>query len=213
MSTLAVRGLKPRPVWKYFEKLAEIPRPSGHEGQVLAYLKRFAESRGLQHFSDEAGNLAIHRPGQHGGESQPGVMIQGHVDMVTEKNAARADFDFLTDPIELVVAPGKHVPVRFGEEERGAGAAAEVVEGEDLWVRANGTTLGADNGIGVAMALAVLDDEGKFELIIRMILFASVAVLVVDDAEAESSLLCLPGSVSKNVPFNGLYVGFGLDAL
>jgi dipeptidase D len=98
---------------------------------VLAWLKAFADDRGLAWTQDTVGNIVIRRPGSGGGQDAPPVVIQGHVDMVCEKNAGTAH-DFAADPIRLVL-------------------------GDDGWLRADGTTLGADNGIGVAAALAVLD--------------------------------------------------------
>ena len=149
-----------RHVWNFFEKLSAIPRPSKHEAQVVEFLRHFAQERGLRVCEDDVGNVAIHRPGQHGGEDQPPVIVQGHIDMVTEKEPIRTDFDFFTDPIELQVVEGRHIPVTLcvdgggGQEEQ-----MEDMQETDLWVKANGTTLGADNGIGVAMALALLDDS------------------------------------------------------
>lgn len=126
----ALEGLEPRSLWRYFGELSSIPRPSKHEGKVLSWLKRFAEDRGLRWEQDSTGNLCIYRPGSGGGEMAPPVILQGHIDMVTEKNAD-VEHDFMNDPIRL--------------------------KREGDWITAEGTTLGADNGIGVCTALAVLD--------------------------------------------------------
>lgn len=129
-SSAAVEGLQPAALWSFFSHLSSIPRPSKHEHQVMDWIKQFATSRGLEWTQDAVGNLVVRRPGTAGGEGAPPVIIQGHVDMVTEKNAD-SSHNFFQDPITLV---------RDGD-----------------WLRANGTTLGADNGIGVATALALLD--------------------------------------------------------
>ena len=126
----SVDELKPEPIWRNFQLLAGVPRPSKHEGQVMELLQQFAVDRGLEWKKDAIGNLVIYRRGSGGGESAPPVLIQGHVDMVCEKNAETAH-DFFKDPITLL---------RNGD-----------------WLRADGTTLGADNGIGVAAAMALLE--------------------------------------------------------
>jgi dipeptidase D len=133
----SVAGLQPEPIWRNFQQLARIPRPSKHEEQVIDMLKRFAEDRGLEWKKDAIGNLVIYRKGSGGGELAPPVLIQGHVDMVCEKNA-ETHHDFFKDPIRLV---------RNGD-----------------WLRADGTTLGADNGIGVAAAMALLESPTTSKL-------------------------------------------------
>jgi dipeptidase D len=135
-------SLSPSVLWRHFDVLRSIPRPSGHEEAVIAHLRSWAEARGLAHRGDAVGNLCIAVPATPGREKAPAVILQGHVDMVGEKDKS-TDFDFLKDPIPLVV------------------------EGD--WVIAPKTTLGADNGIGVAAALAVADDpavsHGPLELL------------------------------------------------
>ena len=126
----AVAGLEPAALWMNFEALSRIPRPSKQEEQVLAWLKAFADARELKWQQDKTGNIIVRRPGSGGGEAAPGVVIQSHVDMVCEKNSD-VDHDFSRDPIRLL---------RDGD-----------------WLTADGTTLGADNGIGVATALALLE--------------------------------------------------------
>lgn len=128
MST--IKDLAPVEVWKHFHALTQIPRPSKKEAEIIAYMKKFGEDLGLDTMVDEVGNVIIKKAATPGMENRKGVVLQGHLDMVPQKNNDR-DFDFAKDPIETLI------------------------DGE--WVTANGTTLGADNGIGVAAAMAVLE--------------------------------------------------------
>ncbi|MFN2396178.1 MAG: aminoacyl-histidine dipeptidase [Bacteroidales bacterium] len=121
--------LNPQPVWQYFEEICKIPRPSKKESKILKYLTGFAKEHGLEHKSDETGNLLISKPATAGNEKKKIVILQSHVDMVCEKNSD-VDHDFDNDPI---------VPRIDGE-----------------WVKGTGTTLGADDGIGMALQLALL---------------------------------------------------------
>lgn len=123
-------SLKPAEVFKYFAEVNRIPRPSKKEEKMIAYLQQFAAQRGLECKVDETGNVLIKKPATSGMENRKTVILQSHMDMVCEKNRD-VDFDFSTDAIRTVV------------------------DGE--WMRAQGTTLGADDGIGVAMELALLD--------------------------------------------------------
>ena len=125
-----IAELNPTPLWKHFAKLCEIPRPSKHEEKVVAYILEFAQARGLDVKLDQIGNIIIKKPATAGMEDRKTLAMQSHVDMVPQKNAD-TDHDFLTDPIKAYV------------------------DGE--WVTAEGTTLGADNGIGVAAILALLE--------------------------------------------------------
>ena len=125
------KDLKPAGVFGYFDEICQVPRPSKKEGKIIAYLKAFGESHGLETHVDEAGNVLIRKPATPGMERRKTVVLQSHIDMVCEKNNDVVH-DFLTDPIETEI------------------------EGE--WLKAKGTTLGADNGIGVATELAVLTD-------------------------------------------------------
>jgi dipeptidase D len=131
MST-AILELEPNALWKHFYCLTQIPRPSGHEEAVRAYVADVAKRCGLEWLVDEAGNVIVRKPATAGMEQLRGVILQAHLDMVPQKNAGTAH-DFATDPIDAVI------------------------DGE--WVRARGTTLGADNGIGVAAMLAVLESD------------------------------------------------------
>jgi dipeptidase D len=125
-----IKNLEPRALWGFFDELCAIPRPSKHEEKVIEYVLRFAGERNLFVEKDEAGNVLIRKPAAPGFEKIKPVVLQAHLDMVPQKNA-EVSHDFLKDAI------------------------CPVIDGE--WVRASGTTLGADNGIGVAAALAVLD--------------------------------------------------------
>jgi len=124
-----ISKLTPNEVWENFFQLTRIPRPSHHEDQIRQYFADFGRNLGLETIQDKAGNVIIRKPATPGMEKRKGVILQGHLDMVPQKNSDK-DHDFAKDPIETII------------------------DGE--WVRANGTTLGADNGIGVAAAMAVL---------------------------------------------------------
>ncbi|NDV83617.1 aminoacyl-histidine dipeptidase [Bacteroides sp. 51] len=121
--------LKPASVFRYFAEICKVPRPSKKEEKIIAYLKAFGEQHKLETKVDEAGNVLIKKPATPGKEDLKTVILQSHVDMVCEKNSD-VQHDFMKDPIEIVI------------------------DGD--WMKANGTTLGADNGIGVATQLAIL---------------------------------------------------------
>ena len=127
-----IKNLEPRAVWQYFDEITQVPRPSKHEEKIAAYLTGFARKHNLQYRTDETGNLVICKPASAGMEGAPGVVLQSHVDMVCEKNSD-VPFDFMNDPIRTCIEEG--------------------------WVKACGTTLGADDGIGMAAAMAVLTDD------------------------------------------------------
>jgi dipeptidase D len=124
-----LKNLQPQALWSHFQSLLNIPRPSKKETRVISFMKNFGESLGLQTIVDEVGNVIIRKPATQGMEGCKGVILQGHLDMVPQKNSDKVH-DFENDPIEAFI------------------------DGE--WVRARGTTLGADNGMGVAAAMAVL---------------------------------------------------------
>lgn len=129
---MTIKELKPALIWSIFDEITKVPRPSKKEGKIREYLVAFAKKHGIDVKTDAVGNVAMTKPATPGYENAPKVVLQGHMDMVCEKNGdVKHDFD--NDPIETIV------------------------DGE--WVRANGTTLGADNGIGVAASLAVLVDD------------------------------------------------------
>jgi dipeptidase D len=124
--------LEPRAVWRHFATLLAIPHPSKHEEELRDALKEWADERALVTLIDAAGNLIIRKPASAGRENEPGVILQGHLDMVCQQNKG-STHDFMKDAITTVI------------------------EGD--WLIAPETTLGADNGIGAALALAVLEDE------------------------------------------------------
>ncbi len=124
-----ITGLNPKELWEIFHQMTQIPRPSNHEEKIQEWAVNYGKNLGLETVKDEAGNVIIRKPATPGKENVKGVILQGHLDMVPQKNSDK-QHDFTTDPIETIV--------------------------EEEWVRANGTTLGADNGIGVSAALAVL---------------------------------------------------------
>lgn len=130
--TKKLGDLKPEKVFHYFEEISRIPRGSGNEKGISDYLVRFAKERNLDVIQDSYNNVIISKNGTKGYESSPKVIIQGHLDMVCEKNNSK-QHNFEVDPIELIV------------------------DGDV--VRANGTTLGSDNGIAIAYALALLDSK------------------------------------------------------
>jgi aminoacyl-histidine dipeptidase len=119
-------------VLSFFQEITRIPRESGHEEQIIAYLQKFAADRGLECRTDKAGNVLIIKEASKGFEARPTVVLQSHSDMVCEKDAG-FDFDFSKDPIQYEI--------------------------EDGWMISKHTTLGADCGIGIASELAIMDDE------------------------------------------------------
>lgn len=144
--------LSPQVVWQHFETLCTIPRPSKHEQQLRQHLKDWAEQRKLQTYVDDIGNLIIRKAATAGKEHVAGVILQGHLDMVTQANRG-TQHDFFQDPIRPVLKDG--------------------------WLIAENTTLGADNGIGVALALAVLESND--------IAHGPIEVLLTIDEEAGMS--------------------------
>jgi dipeptidase D len=132
MKEKRMQDLQPASIWRHFHSLTRIPRPSHHEERIQAFMVKFGEGLGLDTFRDELGNIIIRKPATQGMEQARGVILQGHLDMVPQANAD-SKHDFIRDPISTRI------------------------EGE--WISACGTTLGADNGIGVAAAMAVLSSS------------------------------------------------------
>lgn len=120
------------PIWAFFEKICAIPHPSKHEEQLRNWIISWAESKNISCIEDKVGNLILKKPASKGFEEKTPVILQAHLDMVPQKNSS-VDHNFVTDPI---------TPVLKGE-----------------WLHADNTTLGADNGIGMASCLALLDDD------------------------------------------------------
>lgn len=152
MTQVDIAALSPQVVWQHFQTLCTIPRPSKHEQQLREFLRNWAEGRNLETYVDEVGNLIIRKNATAGKEHVSGVILQGHLDMVTQANTGTVH-DFFKDPIRPVL--------------------------EDGWLIAKDTTLGADNGIGVALALAVLDSND--------IAHGPIEVLLTVDEEAGMS--------------------------
>ena len=138
-----IKNLDPKPLWENFYKLTQIPRPSKKEGKVIEFIEKFGNDLGLETIKDDVGNVIIKKPATPGYENKKPVVLQGHLDMVPQSDK---DFDFENQPIEAYV------------------------DGE--WVTADGTTLGADNGIGVAAAMTVLQsndlEHGPVEALFTM---------------------------------------------
>ncbi len=129
---MTIRDLQPKLVWEIFDDITRVPRPSKREEKIGKFLVEFAESHNLEYQCDAIGNIVIRKPATAGYEARPTVVLQAHTDMVCEKNSDKV-FDFDNDAIQTYI------------------------DGE--WVKADGTTLGADDGIGIAAALALLIDE------------------------------------------------------
>ena len=185
---MSIKELDPQIVWKNFYALTQIPRPSKHEELAVEYMYNWGKEHGLETIKDEVGNIIIRKPATPGCENMKGVILQGHVDMVPQKNADTVH-DFLKDPIQTWI------------------------DGE--WVKAKGTTLGADNGLGLAMAMAVLESNdikhGPIELL-----------CTIDEETGMTGAMALkPGVLEGEILINldsetegELYVGCagGLDA-
>ena len=142
---MSIKNLDPQIVWKNFYELTQIPRPSKKEALAVEYMYNWGKAHGLETIKDEVGNIVIRKPATPGLENLKGVILQGHIDMVPQKNADTVH-DFEKDPIQTYI------------------------DGD--WVKAKGTTLGADNGLGVAMGMAVLESDdlkhGPVELLITV---------------------------------------------
>ena len=188
-----IKRLAPQAVWGYFYDLTQIPRPTGHTKQVTEYLKAFGAKHGLETHQDEVGNVLIRKPATPGYEGRKAIVLQAHVDMVPQKNACVAH-DFLTDPIDAYI------------------------DGE--WVTARDTTLGADNGMGVALAMAALTDDtlkhGPLEALFTIDEevgmdgavalkpgFLQGSILINGDSEEEGRLFVgCAGGVDMNISFH-----------
>ncbi len=142
---MTILDLEPKAVWKNFHALTRIPRPSKHEEKVSEFLYDFGKKLGLETIREECGNIIIRKPATPGCENKKTVILQGHMDMVPQKNAD-VQHDFEKDPIETWI------------------------DGD--WVKAKGTTLGADDGLGVAMAMTVLESKdirhGPIEVLVTV---------------------------------------------
>lgn len=128
-----IKNLNPECIWRNFDALTKIPRPSGHAEKIQQFLLDFAKKVGVEAFQDPAGNIVMRKPATPGFENRKGVLLQAHMDMVPQKSPD-STHNFETDPIETYI------------DEQG-------------WVRAKGTTLGADDGLGVAAIMAVMESN------------------------------------------------------
>lgn len=188
-----ITNLEPKAVWRIFNELCQIPRPSKKERKAVDYAKAFGENLGLETIVDEVGNVIIKKPATKGMENLKTVVFQGHLDMVPQKNS-NTKHDFEKDPIQ------------------------PYVDGE--WVTAKGTTLGADNGIGVAAALAILEskdiEHGPVEVLLTIdeetgmtganalkpgILEADILINTDSEDEGELYIGCA-GGVDTNAKFH-----------
>ncbi|OIP81781.1 MAG: cytosol nonspecific dipeptidase [Porphyromonadaceae bacterium CG2_30_38_12] len=183
-----IRNLEPKALWNNFYALTQVPRPSGKKEQIGAFLEDYGKSLGLQSFRDEIGNVIVRKPATPGMENRQAVILQTHMDMVPQKNSGVAH-NFGTDPIQAYI------------------------DGD--WVTAKDTTLGSDNGVGLAASMAVLADNNLIHPAIEML-------VTVDEETGMHGAFALQGNVLKgDVLINldsedegELYVGCagGLDA-
>lgn len=132
IKNMKITDLEPKLVWQCFDEITKVPRPTHHLDKMKAFLIDWANSHNISVASDEVGNVVMRKPATPGHENAPAIILQGHQDMVAEKRGDKVH-DFLNDPITTIV------------------------DGD--WVKADGTTLGADNGLGCATAMAVLLDD------------------------------------------------------
>lgn len=184
-----IKKLQPNALWESFYAITQIPHPSKHEDKIRQFFVDFGKNLGLETIVDSIGNVVIRKPATPGMENRKGVVLQGHMDMVPQKNSDK-NHNFETDSIETII-------------------------GEDGWVRANGTTLGADNGIGVAAGMAVL--------MAKDLVHGPIEVLITTDEETGmTGAFGLDGTILKgdillnldSEDYGELYVGCagGLDA-
>ena len=158
-----IRNLEPKPLWNKFADLNAVPRPSKKEERVIEFMKNFGANLGLETFEDEIRNVIIRKPATRGMENRKPIVLQGHLDMVHQKNNDTT-FDFDTQGIDMYV------------------------DGD--WVRAKGTTLGADNGLGVAMIMAILESTDIKHPAIE-------ALFTIDEETGMTGALNLKGGVLK----------------
>jgi dipeptidase D len=158
-----IRNLEPKALWNKFADLNAVPRPSKKEDRVIEFMKNFGNALGLETFEDEIRNVIIRKPATAGMENRKPIVLQGHLDMVHQKNAD-TNFDFDKQGIDMYV------------------------DGD--WVRARGTTLGADNGLGVAMIMAILESKTIKHPAIE-------ALFTIDEETGMTGALNLKGGILK----------------
>lgn len=164
-----LKNLYPQTVWAHFATLCEIPRASLHEAALVEHLSVWAEARGIAARVDAAGNLILNKSASPGCEAMPGVILQGHLDMVCQVNSG-TQHDFLRDPINVVVRDG--------------------------WLVAENTTLGADNGIGVALVLAALEAPDLIHPALEVLLTVN------EESGMDGARGLLPGSLQGKTLIN-----------
>lgn len=188
-----IKKIEPTGLWENFYELTQIPRPSKKESKALDFIEAFGKSHKLETIRDAIGNVIIRKPATAGMENRQGIILQGHCDMVPQKNSNK-QHNFETDPIETII--------------------------EGNWVRANGTTLGADNGIGVAAAMAILADKslehGPIEVLVTTdeetgmtganalkpgVLKGDILLNLDSETEGEIYVGCA-GGIDANIAFN-----------
>lgn len=167
-----IQELEPRAVWQYFHQITQVPRPSAQEEKIQQYILDEAARLGLPAERDAGGNIRVRKTATAGRENEPGVILQAHLDMVAQKNRDTVH-DFSKDPIRTVI------------------------DGD--WVRADGTTLGADNGIGVAMVLAILADKNLSHPPLEALFTASEEIGLLGASAVQPNWL--NGSVLLNLDF------------
>ena len=163
MTNIEIRELQPQAIWRNFANLNEVPRPSKDEARVIAFMKAFGEGLGLETFVDEVGNVIVRKPATPGLEDRKAVVLQSHLDMVHQKNNA-TEFDFDSEGIKMKI------------------------EGD--WVKAEGTTLGADNGLGVATIMAILESTDLPHPAIE-------ALFTIDEETGMTGAMGLKGGILK----------------
>lgn len=183
-----ISELNPKSVWKHFYSLTQIPRPSKKEERAILFLEKFGKDLGLETIKDGIGNIIIRKPATPGMENRKGIILQAHIDMVPQRNSDKVH-DFEKDPIQPRIVDG--------------------------WVYATGTTLGADNGLGLAVAMAVLESKDLVHGPVE-------ALFTVDEETGMTGARMLqPGIIKGDILINldsedegELYVGCagGLDA-
>jgi len=180
--------LEPKALWKHFYSLTQVPRPSGKKEQIGTFLENYGKSLGLETLRDEIGNVLVRKPATPGMENRKAVILQAHMDMVPQKNSSVAH-NFETDPIQAYI------------------------DGD--WVTAKDTTLGADNGIGVSAAMAILESTDIAHPAIEMF------ITVDEETGMHGAFGLKPGFLKGDILMNldsedegELYVGCagGLDA-
>ncbi len=159
----AISKLEPTALWNYFADLNAVPRPSKKEERVIQFMKDFGTDLGLETIEDEVGNVIIRKPATSGMEDRMSLVLQSHLDMVHQKNSD-TEFDFDSQGIEMYV------------------------DGD--WVRANGTTLGADNGLGVATIMSILASENISHPAIE-------ALFTIDEETGMTGAMGLKGGILK----------------